>query len=72
MTLQKIVTMLKTAPASEIDADVAKTINEVDVEDEAAVRQMMEKVYKAGFYGKVTPFVATLVAPEFTKNYPLK
>ncbi len=71
MTLTKIVEMLKSAPSTQIDAHVMTKIKAVDVTNETAVRELMEYVYKSGFYGNVTPFVAQLCNPEFTNKYPL-
>lgn len=72
MTLQKLVELVKTAPPTQMDDWLMQKLNEVDIEDEVKVRAVLEEIYKSGFYGNVTPFVATLVDPKFTKDYPLK
>lgn len=72
MTLQSLLEMLKTAPKTQIDDCVMERINQVDCEDETKVRELLEYVYQSGFYGNVTPFVATLVDPRYTKDYLLK
>ena len=71
MTLTELVGLLRTAPATQIDPPIMKLIKEVDLKDEKAVREMLNEVYKSGFYASVTPFVATMCDPQYTKDYPL-
>jgi hypothetical protein len=51
---------------------VIEQINKVDCEDESKVRELLEYVYKSGFYGNVSPFIATMANPKYTKDYSLK
>ncbi len=71
MTLTEIVNILRTAPESQIDPPIRELIEKVDLTNEQAVRDILTEVHKSGFYGSVTPFVATLCDPKFTKDYPL-
>jgi hypothetical protein len=71
MTLTELVVMLRTAPPTQIDPPIRELIYKVDLTNETAVREMLAEVYKSGFYASVTPFVATLCDPKFTKDYPL-
>jgi hypothetical protein len=71
MSLVELVKILKTAPPTQIDPPIREMIEKVDLTSETAVREMLAEVYKSGFYASVTPFVARLCDPAFTKDYPL-
>lgn len=72
MTLQLILEMLKEAPTSEIDQFILDKINNVDSENETAVRELFDFIHESHLYSNVSTFVATLVDPYFTNKYPLK
>mgnify|MGYP003340833438 CR=1 FL=1 len=73
MTLQEILKHLKTAPEREISRYVQDKIQAVDVEDEAAVRELFRVIYEEEYlHDGVSAFVAQLVNPEYTGSYPLK
>ena len=71
MNLVTLVKLLKTAPPTQIDPPIRELIEKVDLTNETAVRAMLLEVYQSGFHAQISSFVAAMVDPKFTKDYPL-